>query len=43
MVKKTVLPPYFFLRPRITSNIPETNATALPAEAGAISGTAAIA
>ena len=31
---------YFLRRPRITSNAPETNASALPADAGSISGTA---
>ena len=31
---------YFLRRPRITSNAPETNASALPADAGLISGTA---
>jgi len=30
----------YFLRPRITSNAPETNASALLADAGLISGTA---
>ena len=31
---------YFLRRPRITSNAPETSASALPADAGLISGTA---
>jgi len=31
---------YFLRRPRITSNAPETNASALLADAGLISGTA---
>ena len=30
----------YFLRPRITSNAPDTNASALLADAGLISGTA---
>src|SRR5580658_9458330 len=34
---------YFLRRPRITSSVPASNASALPAEAGSISGTAAIA
>jgi hypothetical protein len=34
---------YFLRRPRITSNAPETNASALLADAGLISGTAGVA
>src|ERR1019366_6856103 len=34
---------YFLRRPRITSSVPASNASALPADAGSISGVAAIA